>query len=190
MTSSNLFWPEWGDIILKRHLTMKRSYPDSQTNWSCKEPLDTDLSNTSPESGSPKLVSQDHAQIAFEYLGNPCRCSVTCTVKKCFLIFRGNPLYFTLCPLSCVLSLSTAKKSLASSFFALALDICINWEDLSASAEQFQLSQPLLILQVLQSFHHQLGPLLDSLQHIHVSFILENPEPDIEYSRCGLTSTK
>ena len=48
-------------------------------------------------------------------LGNLCQCLVTPIVKNCFLMFRGKPPCFSLCPLPLVLSLRTTKKSLAPS---------------------------------------------------------------------------
>jgi len=41
-------------------------------------------------------------------LGKLPQCSVTLTVKKCFLMFRGNLLCFSLCPLPLVLSVDTS----------------------------------------------------------------------------------
>ena len=46
-------------------------------------------------------------------LGNLCQCSVTLTVIKCFLMFRGNLLCFRLCPRPLFLALNTTGKSLA-----------------------------------------------------------------------------
>ena len=46
-------------------------------------------------------------------LGNLFQGSVTLTVKKCFLMIRGNLLCFSLCPLPLILSLGTVEKSLA-----------------------------------------------------------------------------
>ena len=48
-------------------------------------------------------------------LGNLCQGSVTLTGKKCFLMFRGHLLCFSLRPLPLVLSLDTTEKSLALS---------------------------------------------------------------------------
>ncbi|KAK4810494.1 hypothetical protein QYF61_004274, partial [Mycteria americana] len=45
-------------------------------------------------------------------------------------------------------------------------------------AKQSQLSQPFLIGEMLQSFHHLCGPALDSLQYVHVSLVLGSPELD------------
>lgn len=48
-------------------------------------------------------------------LGNLCQSLVTLPVKKCFLMFRGNLLHFTLCPLPLTLSSGATEKSLAPS---------------------------------------------------------------------------
>ena len=48
-------------------------------------------------------------------------------------------------------------------------------------AEQSQLSQPLLIGQMLQPLNHLCGPSLDSLQHDHVTFVLESPDLDVVF---------
>ena len=53
--------------------------------------------------------------------GNLLQCLVTLTVKKSFLTFRWNLLYFILCPLPLVLSLSTPEKSLSVVFSASLL---------------------------------------------------------------------
>ena len=75
-----------------------------------------------PKQGQLEPFAQDRVQTAFEYLqgerlhnlfGNLLQCSVTLVVKKCFLMFRGNLLWF--CPLPFVLSLGTTEKSLALS---------------------------------------------------------------------------
>lgn len=46
-------------------------------------------------------------------LGNLCQFLITCTLNKCFLIFRGNLPCFSLCPLPLVLVLCITEKSLA-----------------------------------------------------------------------------
>jgi len=48
-------------------------------------------------------------------LGDFCQPSVTLTVKKGFLMLRGNLLCFSLCQMTLVLSLGTTEKSLALS---------------------------------------------------------------------------
>lgn len=53
-----------------------------------------------------------------------CQCSVTHTAQKCFLIFRGNFLCSSLCPLPLVLELSMAALcSLFAHFLQVFIDI-------------------------------------------------------------------
>ena len=76
------------------------------------------------QQGHLEPVARVHVQIAFEYLhgwklynlpGHPVLVLGHRHGKKCLLMFRGNLLYFSLCPLAVVLSLSTMEKSLAPS---------------------------------------------------------------------------
>lgn len=48
-------------------------------------------------------------------LGNPCQCSITLTVKKCFLVFKWNLMCFSSCLVPFVLSLGTTERNLAPS---------------------------------------------------------------------------
>lgn len=76
--------------------------------------------NTPAYAGPPGEDPQDHIQLldifkqedATNPVGNLCWWSVTLTVKKCFLMYRGNILCFTLCLLPLVLALGTTEKSL------------------------------------------------------------------------------
>jgi len=45
-------------------------------------------------------------------LGNTHQCLLTCTIKKCFLMFTGNLLCCNSCPLPLVLALGTTEKSM------------------------------------------------------------------------------
>jgi len=74
--------------------------------------------------GHLETVSQDHVQMAFEYLQGwrthslrrrLCQWSVTLTVKKCFLTLTKNLLCFDFCQLPMVLPLGTTEKNLAPS---------------------------------------------------------------------------
>lgn len=47
--------------------------------------------------------------------GNLCQCSVSCTVKECFLMFRGNLWRSSLCLFHLVLSLGTTIKRMVLS---------------------------------------------------------------------------
>jgi len=100
-------------------------------------------------------------------LGNLCQCLVTLTMKKCFLVFRWNCLYISLCPLPLVLALGTTGKSLApsSSFHPFRYFYTLRrspFEPSLLQAEQSQLSQPFLKGEMLQSFNNLCGPLVDS----------------------------
>jgi len=75
-----------------------------------------------PKQDHLQQVAQDLVQVSFEYLqgrrihnlsGQPV--PATLRVKKFFLMFRQNFLFFSLCPLPLVLSLGTTEKSLAPS---------------------------------------------------------------------------
>ena len=72
--------------------------------------------------GHLALAAQARVQMAHDCLqgwrvhhsvGNLCPWSVTLTVKKCFLLSRGNLLCVSLCPWPLVPSLATTGKSLA-----------------------------------------------------------------------------
>ena len=107
--------------------------------------------------GQLEQVSQDHVQLNFEYLhrwryssmGSLFQCLPTFTVKKCFLVFRWNFMFFKLCPLPLVLSVDTTEKILAPSSSFPPSGIHTHWKDpLETSllqTEQSQLSQPFLI---------------------------------------------
>ena len=106
-------------------------------------------------------------------LGNLCQCSATLAGKKCFLMFRGNLLCFSLCPLPLVLALGTAEKSLA--WLSLSSPSSVyrhRWDPPEPSllqAEQSQLSHSFLTCEVLQSLHHPCSHPLESLWYVHVS---------------------
>lgn len=100
-------------------------------------------------------ADQDQVQGVRKYLlqgdsttsqGNPCQCTVTVTVKKCFLI---RVPVCTHCLLSCHLSIT--GKSLALSSLHPS-DVYTHWQDPPdppiLQAEQYQLSQSLLIRDV------------------------------------------
>lgn len=73
----------------------------------------------------PEQVAQDHIQVAFEGLhvrrlhklsGQPVLMLSIYSKKNSFLVYRGNLLYFSLCPpLPLVLSLDITEKNLALS---------------------------------------------------------------------------
>jgi len=115
-------------------------------------------------------------------LGNLCQCSVT--AKKCFLMFRGNLLCLSLCPLPLVLSLGATEKSLALSslhppFRYLYTLLRHTPPSLLFSRLNSPSSHYFLAGAMLQSLHHLNGPSLDSLQYVHVSLVPRSPEMDI-----------
>lgn len=108
-------------------------------------------------------------------LGNACHCPVTFTLKKYFLMFRLNHLYFSLCPFLVFLSLDTTGNSVFPPFFQHRLYASKIPNELSPlQAEQFQFSQPFLVGGVLQSFNH----LNDPLQSWSASLVLSNAKLD------------
>jgi len=51
-------------------------------------------------------------------------------------------------------------------------------EDAPKPSQQSQLSQPLLVCQVLPSLNYHHGPLLESVRFVHVCLVLGSPEGD------------
>lgn len=69
-------------------------------------------------------------------------------------------------------------------FISLHQIIYTHWEDPSLKpsflqADNFQLSQLLLVRQMFQFLNYLCDPLLDSLQYVHVPLLLGSPEVDI-----------
>lgn len=119
-------------------------------------------------------ISKDEDSITG--LGNPYCCSVTFTLKKCFLVLRLNHLYFILCPFPLFLSLDTTGNTLSPPFFQPCLYVSKIPNKLSPlQAEQFQFCQPFLVWEVLQSFNHLNNPSLESRR---VSLVLSNAKLD------------
>ena len=144
---------------------------------------------------SKPLLKQGHlepvAWMAFEYLqggalhsfsGQPVPVLSHSHGGKAFLMFRGNLLCFSLCPLPLVLPLGTTEKSLVPSFVHPPFScLCTSMRSPQPSllqVKQSRLSQPFLIGEMLQSLHHLRGILLDSRQCVHVSLVLGSPELD------------
>ena len=98
---------------------------EPQNGWGWKGSLEVIWSKPPAQAGPPTADCPGPCPDGFwispkdgDYttsLGSLCQCSVTFPVKKCFLMFRGNLLCFSLCPLPLVLSLGTTEKSLAPS---------------------------------------------------------------------------
>lgn len=62
---------------------------------------------------SSQVFSMSRDRDSTTCLGNLCQCLTTLTVKKCFLAFRWNLMFFNLYGLFLVLSQGTTEKSLA-----------------------------------------------------------------------------
>lgn len=124
-------------------------------------------------------ISRDGDSIAF--LGNLCQCTVTLTVKKYFLMFRGNPLCFSLCSVLLVLSLGTTEKSLTDSLpFSSCLQGYIHITKIPPPSLLFtRLNEDSHFCfsswEMLQFFNHLHGPLPDSFQSVNV-LVLGSPE--------------
>lgn len=96
-------------------------------------------------------------------------CPTTFTVTEIFMS-PWNILYFSLCPLPLVLPLDITKRSLAPSASLPHHQILIRSDPPEPSLlqpQQPQLSQSLLVCQMLQSFCHPCGPLLASVHYAH-----------------------
>lgn len=87
--------------MLKTGKDLRRSSP-SCTNGNTQSRL--------PRTTFRQLLKMSKEGDCTMYLGKLCQCSITCMAQKCFLVFRWNLLYSTLCPLSHVLALATTKK--------------------------------------------------------------------------------
>lgn len=92
----------------------------SQNQWDQKEHLEVILSNPILQAGTPKASQAGQCPNCFwisprlhNLSNNLWQCLVMLTVKNSLLIFRGNLLCFSVCPLTLVLSLMTMAKNLA-----------------------------------------------------------------------------
>jgi len=94
-----------------------------------------------------------------------------------FPLFRGILLCFNLCPWYLVLAVGATEKSLALVSWHLPYgSVPMNiW---LFQVEQSQLSQPILIEEMVQFFHYFGISSPDSLQYAHISLILGGPELD------------
>lgn len=74
------------------------------------------------------------------------------------------------------------KRARLSLFHTLPLGVYTHWWELPwgffSPAEQSHLSQPCLRWEMFQSLNQLCGPLLDALQYVDTSLVLENPELD------------
>ncbi|KAK4825361.1 hypothetical protein QYF61_026880 [Mycteria americana] len=104
-------------------------------------------------------------------LGNLFQCFITLTVRNFFLTSSLNLPSFSLKPLPLVLSEWVLLKILEG-FNKVSPQPSL------LQAEQPQLSQPVLVGEVLQPSDHFHGPPLDPLQQLHVLLVLRAPELD------------
>ncbi|KAK4810863.1 hypothetical protein QYF61_008835 [Mycteria americana] len=114
-------------------------------------------------------VSRDGASTTS--LGNLFQCLTTLTVKDFFLKASLNLPSLSLKPLFLVLSQQALLKILEGCYK-------VSPQPSLLQAEQPQLSQPVLVGEVLQPSDHLHGPPLDSLQQLHVLLVLRAPELD------------
>ena len=108
-------------------------------------------------------------------LGNLFQCLITFAGKNFYLIPSSNLLSSSLKPLPLILSLPVLIKSPSPGFCMLSsgtIRYMVPQEPSLLQAEKPQLSQPVLIGEVLQPCDHLCGPPLDLLQHLHVLPVL------------------
>lgn len=95
--------------------------------------------------------------------------------EKCFLLHLNGIFYISvpvisICPVT--------RHHWGHLLYFTSSNIYTHGQDSSESSllKDEYVSQFLLICQVLQHLTHHCGPLLDSLQHVHVSALLRSPE--------------
>lgn len=114
------------------------------------------------------ISKDEHLSTSFH---NLFQCLITLRVKKCFLKCKPNFPYFNLCPLP-LLSVGTTEKSVAlPSYSSIRYLLYIDQIPLSLVLlfEQSQLSQALLVYQMLQAFTNLHGRSWGLLQYVQVS---------------------
>lgn len=97
MVSPNSMW--------KGYMRAGRQGRREKQNFMLRGHLDPPLSKTTLRT----LLKTSKKGDSAVGLGNLCQCSFTHTVKKCFLTFRWNTLYFSLQPLPLVLTCRNAQ---------------------------------------------------------------------------------
>lgn len=128
--------------MLKTGKDLRRSSP-SCTNGNTQSRL--------PRTTFRQLLKMSKEGDCTMYLGKLCQCSITCMAQKCFLVFRWNLLYSTLCPLSLVLALATTKKKKkpGSFLFVSSLQVFVHMEEILLSLLFFRLNSLLDLLVIL-----------------------------------------
>ena len=108
---------------------------ESQNSWGWKGSLKVIWSKPPAQvespvagcSGSRWVLNISKEGDSTTSLGNLCQCSVTFTVKKHFLMFRGNLLGFSLCPLPLVLSIKQAVCNNLQWSKQMEANLCISF---------------------------------------------------------------
>jgi len=182
-------WKSLGGIFSASFMLREDSATSTapQDGWGCQRTLGPSaqvlLQQRHPEQGA-----QDHVQVALEdpQGGDPTASGQPVPVLHhlrsiaVLLVFRGNLLCSSLCPLHLALALGTNEQSLAPSslhpaFRYLWTLLGSFWASSSPDSAVPALS---LTGEMLQMMHHLGGPLLDSLQYVHVSPVLGGSELD------------
>lgn len=122
---------------------MRYSWAESQNGGDWKGPLEVVLSSCPAREGPPRAACPGPCSGSFrtsarmemaQPLCVPCASAQSSLQwKKCFLMFRRNLLFLSLCPLPVVLSLGTTGKSLAATSCTLPSEILIHWWDFHLS---------------------------------------------------------
>jgi len=175
---------------------IKENVTDSQNSWGWKgllEVIKRRASSRLPMTMSRQLLDISMVEDSTTSMSKLCQCSVTITVKLFPDVQREPPVF------QAVLTASGSVtghhwKEPGSVCFTPSLQVFIYIDKIPTEpsllqAEQFQLSQPFLIGEMLQTLIHLCDPSLDSHQYINASLVLGSPELD-KHSRCGLTSAE
>ena len=164
----------------------------SQNGCGWKGPMEVILyyllsSSRASQSLLPRTVSRWLSSIskdgeATTSLGKLCQSSATFTVKRVFPDVQRKP---PSCVSVCASYLVTEHlgKEPGSIFLTPSVQVFTDIDNITPEPSvlqtgQSQLSQPFLNGEMLQSCNHLSGPLLDSLQYVRVSLVLESPELD------------
>ena len=121
---------------------------------------------------------------------NLLQCSVTLREKKCFLMFRGNILCLSLCPVPLVLSLGSTRESLAP--FSLHLPFRYWWDP----PWDFSLLNSPSSLISLPPHEKCFSPLITvvvalwTLSSMSMSLLYWGVQNQMQYSKCGLTNVE
>lgn len=118
-----------------------------------------------------------------------CLCQWVVTAQQCFFLFRWNLPCFGLCPFASCPDIGHIWKESGSVLFVPYLSIFVYIDKIHpeppiiVQAKQSQVSEFYLTEEMLNSFNHAIGPLLDSQLVLHISC---TEKPRTEYL-CVLT---